>query len=62
MSDYTGGLTDPTAGMSGSEAAAYHEEMGEGVSEDDTETQLDPEVEDPPEMAAGPILLPPDSP
>ncbi len=51
-----------TSRMTGSEAAAFHEEFGEGPSEDDTETQLDPHVPDAPEREAGPILLPPDSP
>jgi hypothetical protein len=51
-----------TSGMTGSEAAAYHEELGEGADEDDTETQLDPHVPDAPERVAGPNLLPPDSP
>lgn len=51
-----------TSGMTGSEAAAYHEELGEGVAEDDTETQLDPHVPDAPERSAGPVLLPPSEP
>jgi hypothetical protein len=55
-------MSDPTSGMTGSEAAAYHEEFGEGVSEDDVETQLDPHVPDAPEVEAGVPLLPPNSP
>ena len=57
-------MSDPgdTSGMTGSEAAAYHEELGEGVDIDDTETQLDPHVPDAPERAAGPTLLPPSEP
>ena len=51
-----------TSGMTGSEAAAYHEELGEGVDVDDTETQLDPHVPDAPERVAGPTLLPPSEP
>ena len=51
-----------TSRMSGSKAAAYHEELGEGVAEDDTETQLDPHVPDAPERSAGPVLLPPSEP
>jgi hypothetical protein len=47
--------------MTGSEAAAYHEELGEGVDVDDTETQLDPHVPDAPERS-GPELLPPNAP
>jgi hypothetical protein len=50
-----------TSGMTGSEAAAYHEELGEGPDEDDTETQLDPNVPDAPERS-GPELLPPNTP
>ena len=50
-----------TAKMTGSEAAAYHEELGDGVDVDDTETQLDPHVPDAPERS-GPELLPPNSP
>ena len=51
-----------TSGMTGSEAAAFHEEFGEGPAEDDTETQLDPHVPDAPERAAGPVMLPPSEP
>lgn len=48
--------------MTGSEAAAYHEEFDEDASADDTETLLDPHVEDAPEWQSGIPLLPPNSP
>jgi len=51
-----------TSGMTGSEAAAYHEEFGEGPDVDDTETLLDPHVPDAPERSSGADMLPPDSP
>ncbi len=56
-------MSDPgdTSRMTGSEAAAFHEEFGDGPAEDDTETQLDPHVPDAPERS-GPELLPPNAP